>query len=138
MMKMKTINRITQIHLQLISSRPNLSKTSVILKILNRNTGVQNKRNLVMGNNPLNKQIVVMVKNFLNFAMRERQCIYALSFQTIILRQSLSSVLAENRLQCMKPEISAASKNIWICQIMNGKSLLINVCKRMKMLKEEW
>jgi len=133
----KRCNRITPKRLQVISSQPKLSKTLVISKSLNKSIGVQSRRNLQETNNHLNRPTVAMEKTFLDIVIPERQCTYELSFQTIIQRRSLSSVLAENNPKCMRPGISAASKNILICQIMNGKSSRTNVWKRTKMVKQE-
>ena len=134
---MKMSNRISLKLLQVKSWPLNLSKIWLILKNLNKNTGAPSRRNRPFRIH-LNKLRVVIMKKFLNSATLGRRCVCALSSQTIILRQSLSSASAGNSLKCMRPGISVASKNIWICRITNGKSLQINVWKRMKMVKQEW
>lgn len=111
-MMIRMSNRITPKLHQVTNSQLNFSKISLILKSPNKNTGVPSQRNLQAANNHLNKWTVVIMKTFLDFATPARRCICALSFQTIIPRQSLSSVLAGNRPRCMKLGIFVASKNI--------------------------
>jgi len=109
------------------------------LKSPKKNIGIRSLRNQKGANNHLSKltAVVMEITLFLENAIRDKGYTYELSFQTTTPRQSHSLVLAGNNRKCMKLEIFAASKNILICLIMNGKNSQTNVWKRMKMAKRE-
>ena len=130
------MNRTTLKPLLVINSLLNFRKTLLVSKSLSKNTGAPRQRNFLLVNS--NKLIAAVMKEFPNFVTRGRQCIFALSFQTIILKQSLNSVLAANSPTCTKLGISAASKNIWICLTTNGKNSPINAWKKTKMVNLAW
>lgn len=115
-----------------ISCKKKLRRTWLVSKTQSRNSGTLNWRNKKMESHHL-KLIAVTMTKFQNSVTLARHFIYELFSLTTIQRQSLSLVLAESNLKSMKLETFVASRNTWICQLMNGKSFPTNVWKRMKM-----